>query len=413
MNPILRFKDIESDYVNGCINDVTASLNSGVSVNSYDISVESSQEYGVLKTSCISNGVFNYSENKKIIDSDIKRAKNSVKKNTIIVSRMNTPALVGEVGYIDKSYENLFVPDRLWVLSCSQESDAKWLTYCLVSQRVKAAIKNRATGTSASMKNISKPSFLNVKISIPPQLEEQQKIADFLSSVDKKIALLKEKHELLVQYKKGVMQKLFSQEVRFKDEAGNDFRDWVKGTLADLSDKISNKNKDESVTKVLTNSAKSGIVSQTDYFKKDIANQSNLGGYSIVEKNDFVYNPRISELAPVGPIKRNHIGQGVMSPLYTVFRFKDERMLDYLELYFETTQWHRYMNSIANFGARHDRMNIIMGDFFNLPIPIPSEDEMVKIVEFIQSLNTKVDLVSQQLEHTQTFKKGLLQQMFV
>jgi type I restriction enzyme S subunit len=243
--------------------------------------------------------------------------------------------------------------------------------------------------------------------------DEQQKIADFLSSVDKKISLLKEKHALLEQYKKGVMQKLFSQETRFKDEKGNDFPDWIKGTLGDLSNKVSNKNKDESVTAVLTNSAKSGIVNQTDYFKKDIANENNLGGYSIVEKNDFVYNPRISVLAPVGPINRNHVGQGVMSPLYTIFRFKNEGLLDYLELYFGTTQWHRYMNSIANIGARHDRMNITMGDFFNLPIPIPSEDEMGKIVEFIQSLNKKVDLVGQQLKQTQTFKKGLLQQMFV
>ena len=259
---------------------------------------------------------------------------------------------------------------------------------------------------------LSRPDILQTKIYLPCK-KEQQKIADFLSGVDKKISLLEEKHTLLEQYKKGVMQKLFSQEIRFKDKNGNDFPDWEKGTLGDLSNKVSNKNKDESVTAVLTNSAKSGIVNQTDYFKKDIANENNLGGYSIVEKDDFVYNPRISVLAPVGPIKRNHVGQGVMSPLYTVFRFKDDNIFDYLELYFETTQWHRYMNSIANFGARHDRMNITMGDFFNLPIPIPSQGEMVKIVGFIQALNKKVNAVSKQIEHTQTFKKGLLQQMFV
>ena len=67
MNPVLRFKEFEDDYLVGCINDLTASLNSGVSVNSYDFPVNSADEYGVLKTSCISNGVFNYSENKKVI----------------------------------------------------------------------------------------------------------------------------------------------------------------------------------------------------------------------------------------------------------------------------------------------------------------------------------------------------------
>jgi len=299
---------------------------------------------------------------------------------------------------------------RLGLFSINEGVDKKFISFLFQRSKIRRMLSKLSAGTK--VRHISPQNIESIKVAYPNEAE-QQKIANFLSAVDKKISLLKEKHVLLEQYKKGVMQKLFSQETRFKDEKGNDFPDWVKGTLGDLSNKVSNKNKDESVTAVLTNSAKSGIVNQTDYFKKDIANENNLGGYSIVEKNDFVYNPRISVLAPVGPIKRNHVGQGVMSPLYTVFRFKNEGVLDYLELYFETTQWHRYMNSIANIGARHDRMNILMGDFFNLPIPIPSEDEMGKIVGFIQSLNKKVDLVSQQLKQTQTFKKGLLQQMFV
>ena len=102
-----------------------------------------------------------------------------------------------------------------------------------------------------------------------------------------------------------------------------------------------------------------------------------------------------------------------MSPLYTVFRFKDDSLLDYLELYFNTTMWHRYMHSIANFGARHDRMNITTSDFYELPLPVPSEDERAKIVSFVNALQAKVNAVKQQIELTQTFKKGLLQQMFV
>ena len=126
-----------------------------------------------------------------------------------------------------------------------------------------------------------------------------------------------------------------------------------------------------------------------------------------------MYNPRISVLAPVGPIKRNHKGQGVMSPLYTVFRFKDQNLLDFVEQYFNTTMWHRYMHSIANFGARHDRMNITTSDFYALPVLIPSKEEREKIVAFIRVLGIKCEAVKKQLELTQTFKKGLLQQMFV
>ena len=260
---------------------------------------------------------------------------------------------------------------------------------------------------------INKSQFSKVKLVTSKCKIEQQKIADFLTSVDKKISLLKEKYVLLNQYKKGVMQKLFKQEIRFKDDNGKAFPDWEIKPLSKLADKNSLKNKDNAVNSVLTNSAKKGIVNQGDYFNKDIANQGNLTGYTVVEKNDFIYNPRISELAPVGPIKRNHIGLGVMSPLYTSFRFKDENVLDYLEQYFNTSMWHRYMHSIANFGARHDRMNITSADFYALPLPLPCEDEREKIVSFIKALEAKVNAVNEQVELTQTFKKGLLQQMFV
>jgi len=328
----------------------------------------------------------------------------------LLTDLTSTCELLGKPIVLNKSDGQVLLNQRIVRIETKKPILKLYLAQFLQTEKCHRIIKNSATGTTVrhSSNKILKSLFIDL-----PSEKEQQKIADFLSAVDKKISFLKEKYVLLEQYKKGVIQKLFSQELRFKDENSNDFPDWVKGVLGDLSDKISNKNKDESVTNVLTNSAKSGIVSQTDYFKKNIANENNLAGYSVVEKNDFVYNPRISVLAPVGPIKRNHVGQGVMSPLYTVFRFKDEDVLDYLELYFETTQWHRYMNSIANFGARHDRMNITMGDFFNLPIRIPSQNEREKIVGFIQALDKKMRAVGQQIEQTQTFKKGLLQQMFV
>lgn len=247
----------------------------------------------------------------------------------------------------------------------------------------------------------------------PNNTKENDKIALFLTTVDKKISLLKQKHEQLEQYKKGIMQQLFSQQLRFKDDNGQDFQDWDAKALSSIAKKVSTKNKNDSVKSVLTNSAKHGIVNQLDYFDKDIANENNLTNYCVVEKNDFVYNPRISMHAPVGPIKRNHICKGVMSPLYTVFRFKDVELLDFVEIFFGTTFWHRYMNSIANFGARHDRMNITSGDFFALPIEVPCVEERKKLVDFVKSIDQKINLAQQQIEQTQAYKQGLLQQMFV
>ena len=250
-------------------------------------------------------------------------------------------------------------------------------------------------------------------ITHPEDDAEQNSIDTFHYEVDKKISLLKQKREQLVQYKNGIMQQLFSQQLRFKDDNGLDFPDWELKHLSELADKVTKKNADDSVKGVLTNSAKHGIVNQLDYFDKDIANENNLTNYCVVEKNDFVYNPRISVHAPVGPIKRNHIGKGVMSPLYTVFRFKESDFFDFLEIFFSTTFWHRYMNSIANFGARHDRMNITSGDFFALPIKLPCEEERTKLVGFVKSVDKKINLAQQQIEQTQAYKQGLLQQMFV
>lgn len=399
--PPLRFKNYSNDWIDIRLSEL------GTTVNGLTYSPSNIVDKGllVLRSSNVQEGLLAFEDNVYVdcsVDGHYKTQLNDI----LICVRNGSRRLIGKCALVT-------VPDLNSThgafMSIFRGNANKFVFQLFQTEGYYRQVN---ADLGATINSINGKNLLAYKFRIPC-IEEQKKIADFLSTVDKKISLLKEKHALLEQYKKGVMQKLFSQEIRFKDENGNDFPDWKKGTLGDLSDKISNKNKDESVTNVLTNSAKLGIVSQTDYFKKDIANQSNLGGYSIVEKDDFVYNPRISELAPVGPIKRNHVDQGVMSPLYTVFRFKDENVLDYLELYFETTQWHRYMNSIANFGARHDRMNITMGDFFNLPIPVPSIGEMEKIVVFIQSLNKKVDLVAQQLEQTQTFKKGLLQQMFV
>lgn len=253
--------------------------------------------------------------------------------------------------------------------------------------------------------------LLSGKIYIPTQKEYQQKIASFFTAIDQKIAQLMRKKFLLEQYKKGVIQKIFSQELRFKDDYGQDFPKWENKRLGELAVKVTEKNKGNHINLVLTNSAVNGIVSQRDFFEKDIANQNNLLNYYIVNIDDFIYNPRISSNAPVGPIKRNRISIGVMSPLYTVFKFHSGN-LSYCEFYFSTTCWHNYMNSIANFGARSDRMNITTSDFFQMPLPFPCIEEQTKIANFLSAIDNKINHIKKQIEKTEDWKKGLMQQMF-
>lgn len=204
-----------------------------------------------------------------------------------------------------------------------------------------------------------------------------------------------------------------SRTLRFKDGNGKVFPSWGKKRLEEVAERIRQKNELSSIRDVLTNSAVHGVISQGDYFDHDVANSENLDRYTIVQVGDFVYNPRISVTAPVGPIKRNKIKVGVMSPLYDVFRFKENENLDFWEQYFSTTQWFKYMKQVANYGARHDRMAISSSDFIAMPLPYPHPDEQAKIADFLMGLDTKIGLVSKELELAQTFKKGLLQQMFV
>jgi len=318
---------------------------------------------------------------------------------------------VGSIGnaVVIEENDKFHIQQNIAKITCKDGYNPYFMTHFLTSfHGMKEVYRFNAT---SSQPNVLVGSLRQFKINLPT-LPEQQKIASFLTAVDQKIQKLTHKKALLENYKKGVLQKIFKQELRFKQDDGSEFTDWQEKRLGEIAERIAIKNKDNSVTYVLTNSATQGVVSQQDYFDKDIANQNNLEGYYIVSIDDFVYNPRISIHAPVGPIKRNKLKDGVMSPLYSVFRFKVDN-LEYFEFYFETNGWHRYLNSVANFGARHDRMNITNSDFFKMPIPFPCEQERKNITDFLINISIKIESINNELEQTQKFKKGLLQQMFV
>lgn len=186
---------------------------------------------------------------------------------------------------------------------------------------------------------------------------------------------------------------------------------WKALPLDQLAKRGKQKNRDEKIVRVLTNSAEFGVMDQRDYFDKDIATQGKLDGYFVVELGDYVYNPRISTTAPVGPISKNNIATGVMSPLYTVFRFKD-RNNDFYAHYFKTTGWHTYMRQASSTGARHDRMAISSDDFIAMPMPVASPEEQQKIAECLSSVDELIVTQTRKLDALKTHKKGLMQQLF-
>ena len=191
--------------------------------------------------------------------------------------------------------------------------------------------------------------------------------------------------------------------------------EWNICKLKDVLEKQTMKNKDNIVKNVLTNSAAKGIVSQTDFFEKQIANSDNTSGYYIVKNGYFVYNPRISVSAPCGPFNK-YYGEkdGIMSPLYTVYKYKDasEYYSEFLSLYFSGSSWYSYMNSIANYGARSDRMNVTSADMDNMPFPYPPLAEQEKIVKILSTQDRIIELYQRKIEELQKMKKIYLSKMF-
>ena len=182
--------------------------------------------------------------------------------------------------------------------------------------------------------------------------------------------------------------------------------------MKEIANKVSEKNKNNEFSEPFTNSAEQGIISQKDYFDREIVNNENLDGYYIVRNDDFIYNPRISVTAPVGPINRNRLGRnGVMSPLYTVFRTHDIDNL-YLEFYFKTTKWHRFMKLNGDSGARFDRFTISSTQFMEMPIPYPTLDEQKKIGKYFDSLDHLITLHQRKCDQVKILKKYMLQKMF-
>jgi len=404
--PKLRFQEFDGDWESKKLKDLTDILKCGVASTPKYVTEGG---YPFLSAQNISrNGEMNYSKVNNISDDFYKKiSKTKLLKGDILYSRVG--ASYGVAAIFDRE-EEYGVYVSLTHIRVNDTLNNIFLKQFLNSPKARIQAEQGVfQGGGVQNLNVGVVEEFNLTL---PSKQEQTKIATFLSAVDEKIAQLSQKHQLLSQYKQGMMQKLFSQQIRFKADDGSEFEEWEYKPLHEIANKNSIKNKDGSVTEVLTNSALQGIIKQSDYFDREIVTESNLSGYYLVNINDFVYNPRISVHAPVGPIKRNKKCLGVMSPLYTIFTVEIGN-LTYLEYFFDSNFWHDYVKSVANSGARHDRMNITNKDFFEMPILYPCLEEQTKIANFLSAIDQKIEVTEQQIEQAKQWKKGLLQQMFV
>lgn len=220
-NPNVKIRDSKFEWL-GEIPDhwelkkmkyIIKGFESGVSVNSMNNPIIDN-ENGILKTSCVYNYTFRPEENKMILnDLELKRARTNPRKGMIIISRMNTPELVGASGYVEKDYPNLFLPDRLWqtVFHENIKINSKWLSFILKSINFRNLLSTLATGTSPSMKNIGQEDVLNIFIPFP-LVEEQELIVRHIeieiSRIEKKVEKTKCLIEQLKEYKTALISEV-------------------------------------------------------------------------------------------------------------------------------------------------------------------------------------------------------------
>lgn len=286
----------------------------------------------------------------------------------------------------------------------------KYVSY-YINEKLRKKISTLAKGSSIS--NVYNSDLKKLKIPLPA-LEEQEKIASFLTSVDTKIEQLTKKESLLKEYKKGVMQKIFNQEIRFKADEGSEFCDWEEKMFGEVFIRVVTKNK-ENNQNVLTISAQQGLINQKKYFNKSVSSKD-VSGYYLIEKGNFAYNKSYSKGYPMGAIKKlNNYDKGVVSTLYICFKINNENDSNFYEKYFDSGFLNKELHKIAQEGARnHGLLNMSVVEFFNdMKIPAPSIEEQIKIANFLSEIDTKLGKTQKQLEQTKEFKKALLQQMFV
>jgi type I restriction enzyme S subunit len=193
-----------------------ADLEAGVSVNSVeDDSGSGSDRLAILKTSAVANGKFIPSESKPIAPKDVSRVKLNPRAECVIISRMNTIDLVGECGYVPADFPTLFLPDRLWMTRFKAGSRlcAKWLAFVLTTPLFRRSLRNIATGTSGSMKNIAKEQFLELDCAFP-EPDEQTAIASVLLDMESELTALEQRLAKTRALKQGMMQKLLTGRTR-------------------------------------------------------------------------------------------------------------------------------------------------------------------------------------------------------
>jgi type I restriction enzyme S subunit len=290
----------------------------------------------------------------------------------------------------------------------SSLSNGEFLFYILQSPKVREEIFSQSTGSTA--KGIKSSIFKKIPLEVP-SVAEQEKIASFLGAVDTRLSQLRRKHELLQTYKRGVMQKIFSQQIRFKCDQGKPFPDWEKTTLGEVA-------KIYDGTHQTPNYVKEGIpfysvehltsnnFTDTKFISEEVFYQENKR--VCLEKGDIL----MTRIGDIGTCRL--IDWDVRASFYVslaLIKSNKIAISGFLTYAMSSIHFQRELHKRTIHVAFPKKINL--GEIGNCRIAIPCINEQEKIAGFLIALDQKIKAIAKQIELTEQFKKGLLQKMFV
>lgn len=405
--PELRFPEFEEHWEKNKFANITSKIGSGKTPKGGE---KIYQKSGVpfIRSQNVINDKLYLDETHISEKTHVEMKSSKVISNDILLNI--TGGSIGRSCVVPSDFDEGNVNQHVSIIRLIKDNP-KFIQSFLSSYRGQKLIYQGQTGSGREGLNFE--SIKSFKIYLPP-LKEQQKIANFLTAIDQRITLLKQKKAALEQYKKGLMQQIFSQEIRFKDDGGNDYPDWemkkINQVFYEIKDKVGNRE-----IKTFSITAGRGFVSQKEKFGKNISGQQN-SKYIVLQPGDFSYNKGNSKTYKYGCIYCNLSNDEIAVPnVFISFRLIDKKMTPYFfEKLFEYHYLDRQLRRIISSSARMDGLlNVNRSSFLKLEIPVPSPSEQQKIADCLSAIDQSINQLSKQIDQTTQFKKGLLQRMFV
>lgn len=390
------------------LSDAFQNLEAGVSVNSDE---RQNADFFVLKTSAISDGLINIDEAKPVVKKEYARLKCPVKKGSIIISRMNTPQLVGACGYVAEDAKGYFLPDRLWqvINSKPEKYDFRWLNYLLNQYRYKNAIHAVATGTSNSMKNISKERLLEIRIP-RPSIEEQKFIVKAISDIEALIydleKLIKKKQNIFT----GTMQSLLSGKIRISDSL---WEKYVIGDIGDFYSGLTGKQKDN------FGKGNARYITFLNVLNNTVIDISKLESVQVNEdeyqnevlKGDLFFNTSSETPEEVGmcAVLMDSIRNTYLNSFCFGFRLKTKKVYAlFFSYYFNSQEGRKIMRVLAQ-GAT--RFNLSKDYFSQTEIELPPYEDQVEIAQTLADMEGDILSLEKKCLKYKAIKQGMMEEL--